>query len=173
MKARACKEVVERGMAAKKLEVVFPNAQPPPMTTQLQNLGGVSDIAVGAFCEHNDQAHSLVNPLATKAGPGAETETGLDNKSAVAFEKRRIRLRVVVGAWRNYHGHIHARLPSSTPAPPLPKRTSGALTNAKSARRATSPSPSPAGQLLFYLGFPRRGASTSPSACSGLVWLVT
>jgi hypothetical protein len=29
------------------------NAQPPPMATQLQNLGGVSAIVVGAFCEHN------------------------------------------------------------------------------------------------------------------------
>jgi hypothetical protein len=30
-------------MAAKKLDdVVFPNVQPPPMVTQLQNLGGVS-----------------------------------------------------------------------------------------------------------------------------------
>jgi hypothetical protein len=49
--------------------------------------------------------------LAAKAGPGAETETGLDNKSAVAFEKHRIRLRMAAGAWRDYHGSIHARLP--------------------------------------------------------------
>jgi hypothetical protein len=47
--------VVERDVAAKKLDdVVFPNAQPPPMATELQNLGGVSAIVVGAFCEHND-----------------------------------------------------------------------------------------------------------------------
>ena len=99
-------------MAAKKLDdVVFPNVQPPPMATQLQNLGGVSAIVVGAFCEHNDQVHSLVNLLAAKAGPGAETETGLDNKSAVAFEKHRIRLRMAAGAWRDYHESIHARLP--------------------------------------------------------------
>jgi hypothetical protein len=52
-----------------------------------------------------------VNLLAAKAGPGAETETGLDNKSAVAFEKHRIRLRMAAGAWRDYHGPIHARLP--------------------------------------------------------------
>jgi hypothetical protein len=43
-------------MVAKKLDdVVFPNAQPPPMATQLQNLGGVSAIVVGVFYEHNDQ----------------------------------------------------------------------------------------------------------------------
>jgi len=112
MEARARKAVVERDMAAKKLDdVVFPNVQPPPMATQLQNLGGVSAIVVGAFCEHNDQVHSLVNLLAAKAGPGAETETGLDNKSAVAFEKHRIRLRMAAGAWRDYHESIHARLP--------------------------------------------------------------
>jgi hypothetical protein len=60
MEARARKAVVKRDMAAKKLaDVVFPNVQPPPMATQLQNLGGVSAIVVGAFCEHNDQVHSL------------------------------------------------------------------------------------------------------------------
>jgi hypothetical protein len=48
---------------------------------------------------------------AAKAGPGAETETGLDNKSAVAFEKHRIRLRMAAGAWRDYRESIHARLP--------------------------------------------------------------
>jgi hypothetical protein len=43
MEARARKAVVERDMAAKKLDdVVFPNAQPPPMATQLQNLGAGS-----------------------------------------------------------------------------------------------------------------------------------
>jgi hypothetical protein len=46
--------------------VVFPNVQPPPMATQLQNLGGFSAIVVGAFCEHNDQVRSLVGLLAAK-----------------------------------------------------------------------------------------------------------
>jgi hypothetical protein len=43
-------------MAAKKLDdVVFPNVQPPPMATQLQNLGGASAIVVGALggCIHS------------------------------------------------------------------------------------------------------------------------
>jgi hypothetical protein len=72
-------------------DAMFPDVHPPPMATQLQNLGGVSAIVVGAFCEHNDQVHSSpVNLLATKVRPGAETETGLGNKSAVAFEKHRI-----------------------------------------------------------------------------------
>jgi hypothetical protein len=52
----------------------------------------------------------FVDLLAAKTGPGAETETGLDNKSAVAFEKHRIRLRMAAGAWRDYHESIHARL---------------------------------------------------------------
>jgi hypothetical protein len=57
--------------------VVFPNVHPPPMATQLQNLGGVSAIVVGApFCEHNDQVHGLVpceppRQRAAKAGPGS------------------------------------------------------------------------------------------------------
>jgi hypothetical protein len=37
------------------------------------------------------QIHGLVDLLAAKAGPEVETETGLDKKSAVAFEKHRIR----------------------------------------------------------------------------------
>ena len=53
-----------------------------------------------------------MNLLAAKVGPGTEAETGLDNKSAVAFEKHRIRLRMAAGgAWRDYHESIHARLP--------------------------------------------------------------
>jgi hypothetical protein len=44
------KAVVERDVAAKKLDdVVFPNMHPSPMAMQLQNLGGVSNIVVGAF----------------------------------------------------------------------------------------------------------------------------
>jgi hypothetical protein len=35
----------------------------------------------------------------------------LTTKSAVAFEKHRIRLRMAAGAWRDDHGSIHARLP--------------------------------------------------------------
>jgi hypothetical protein len=87
MEAR--KAVVERDTAAKKLDdVVFPNVQPPPMATRTAaEPEKVSAIVVGAFCEHNDQVHSLVDLLAAKAGAGAETETGLDNRSAVAFEK--------------------------------------------------------------------------------------
>jgi hypothetical protein len=52
-----------------------------------------------------------VNLLAAKVGPGTEAETGLDNKSAVAFEKHRIRLRMAAGAWRDYHEPILMRLP--------------------------------------------------------------
>jgi hypothetical protein len=77
---------------------------PKRCAAQLQGLGGASAV-VGAFCEHNDQV------LTAKAGPGAETETGLDTKSAVAVETHRIRLRMAAGAWRDYHGSIHARLP--------------------------------------------------------------
>jgi hypothetical protein len=71
---------------------------------------------VGAFCEHNDndQVHSPVVLLAAKAGPVAETGTGLDNKSVAAFEKHRIRLRMAAGAWHDHHeSAIHARPPFS------------------------------------------------------------
>jgi hypothetical protein len=106
MESRARKAVVERGTAARKLdEVVFPDVHPPPMTTQLQNLGGISAIVVGVFCEHNDQVHSLLSLVATKAGPGAPRRSlalALDNKSTVDFEKHRIRLQMAAGAWRDY-----------------------------------------------------------------------
>jgi hypothetical protein len=46
MEARARKAVVERDVTAKKLDdVVFPNVHPPPMATQLQNLGRVSTLS--------------------------------------------------------------------------------------------------------------------------------
>jgi hypothetical protein len=54
---------------------------------------------------------NLLLAAKAKAGPGAEMETGLDNKSAVAFEKYRIRLRMAAEAWRDYRGSIRARLP--------------------------------------------------------------
>jgi hypothetical protein len=57
------------------------------MATQLQDLGGVSAVVAGVFCEHNDQIHSPLDLLATKAGPAAETGTGPDNISAVALER--------------------------------------------------------------------------------------
>jgi hypothetical protein len=151
-------------------DVVFPNVHPSPMakSQKLQNLGGVSAIVVGAFCQHNDQVRSPVSLLAAKAEHGAETETGLDNKSAVAFEKHRIGC-----GWRRRHGVITTDLftracPSSIPAPStqLSKRTSGAPTTAKSARRATSSSPSPpvppgrgAGTAAREAGSPPHGSS--------------
>jgi hypothetical protein len=50
------------------------------MATQLQNLGVISAIVVGAFYEHSDSQRPgpqcPVNLLAAKAGSGAETETG-------------------------------------------------------------------------------------------------
>jgi hypothetical protein len=146
MEARARKAVVERDVAAKKLDhVVFPNVQPPPMAMQLQSLGGVSAIVVGAFCEHNDQVHSLVNLLAVKAGPGPRW------RLASTTNPRWLLRRTASGCgWQLGHGAIITGLftracPSSTPTPPTPlsKRTYGALTNAKSARRATPSSPSP------------------------------
>jgi hypothetical protein len=70
MEARARKAVVERDMAAKKLDdVVFPNVQPPPMVTQLQNLGGASAIVVGAFCELALDKVERRKPLQRIAGP--------------------------------------------------------------------------------------------------------
>jgi hypothetical protein len=45
--------------------VVFPNVHPLPMATQLQNLGGISAIVVGAFCENSDRVHSLYQPTAS------------------------------------------------------------------------------------------------------------
>jgi hypothetical protein len=107
MEARARKAVVERDVAAKELDdVVFPNVQPPQMATQLQDLGGVSAVVRCRWWFLRAQRpgpHGPVDLLAAKAGPGAETETGLDNKPAVAFEKHRIRLRVA-GGGRDYHG---------------------------------------------------------------------
>jgi hypothetical protein len=103
--------------------------------------------------------------------PEDEKETGLDNKSSVAFEKHRIRLRMAAGAWRV----INTRLPfvprgplSYTADTAVPKRTCGAPTSTKSAWRATLFSPSPlvhhrGGTATHETGDPgplRKGIST-------------
>jgi hypothetical protein len=84
----------------------------PPTKKQAPTEGALPEVQqhVEQFRKLNCK-HSLVNLLAAKTGAGAETETGLDNKSAVAFEKHRIRLRMAAGAWRDYHESIHAHLP--------------------------------------------------------------
>jgi hypothetical protein len=60
---------------------------------------------VGGFCEHNDQVHRLVEfNLSMCSRPGlldqkAEAaEAGLGSKPVVAYERHRIRVRVVAGA---------------------------------------------------------------------------
>jgi hypothetical protein len=52
----------------------------------------------------------LIHMFAARAGPEAEAEAGLDSKSAAAYERHHIRLRVVTGACRDDHGSIRARL---------------------------------------------------------------
>jgi hypothetical protein len=54
-------------------------------------------------------------PGSAKAGPGAETETALDNKSAVAFEKHRIRLRMAGGGGMARIPRIYSRAPALRP----------------------------------------------------------
>ena len=51
-------------------------------------------VVLGEFCEHNDQVHRLVDMFAARVGPEAEAVTGLDSKSAAAYERHRIRLRM-------------------------------------------------------------------------------
>jgi hypothetical protein len=72
--------------------VVFPNVQPPLMATQLQNLGGISAIDCRwCFLRAQRPGSQSCGPPRRQGGARGETETetGLDNKSAVAvaFEK--------------------------------------------------------------------------------------
>jgi hypothetical protein len=92
---------------------------PPPLrwlATQVQKTGGIAAVVLGGFCEHSDRVHRLVNMFAAGAGPGNQRSgdggrAGLDSKPAAAYERHRIRLRMAAGAWRDYHGSIHAPLP--------------------------------------------------------------
>jgi hypothetical protein len=161
-RAHVSKAVVERDVAAKKLDdVAFPNnVQPPPMATQLQNLGGVSAIVVGAFCEHNDQVHSLMNLLAAKAGPGAEADTGLDNKSAVAFEKHEAphpHPAADGGGGMARLPRIYSRAPALRPLLHrrrrcLSKRTCGARADERQEPRARGAQPRPVPRLRCARG---------------------
>jgi hypothetical protein len=85
-------------------------------------------------------------------GPPRLRSRGPDGAEGAA-QQRRYRVRYIPPR----------KCPSSTPAPPTPlsKRTCGALTNAKSARRATSSSPSPSVRQ-------GRGAGTATHDAGGL-----
>jgi hypothetical protein len=112
MEAR--KAVVERDVAAKKLDdVVFTNVHPPPMATQPHNLGRVSAIAVGAST--TTSRSNDVSPVHKRIEPKAETETALDNKSAVTFEKHCIRLRMAAGWGMARLPRIYSRAPALRP----------------------------------------------------------
>jgi hypothetical protein len=112
-------------------------------------------------CSHMTRCQSSTQPTSNKATPcllpctsrcGEGDEEGRCTQTQTSRDQiaRTPRSSASGCGWRRGHGAITTKLftracPSSTPAPPtqLSKRTCGVPTSAKSARRATSSSPSP------------------------------
>jgi hypothetical protein len=110
--ARAREAVKERDSTAAKPDVaLFPDARPPPITTQVQSLGGVTAAVSGAFCEHSPGIHAMAELWAARRAPTAADDLGFTVPLAMAHERHCIRLRLAAGAWRDFSKSIRARLP--------------------------------------------------------------
>jgi hypothetical protein len=78
VEARVRKAVKERDSTAAKLDAaLFPEAWPPPITTQVQSLGGVTAAVIGAFCEHSPEIHAMAELWAARRAPTAADEVDL------------------------------------------------------------------------------------------------
>jgi hypothetical protein len=146
VEARAREAVKERDSTAAKLDAaLFPEARPPPITTQVQSLGGVTAAVIGAFCE-------------LRAQPRDPRDGEALGRTARPDRSRRLGIRRPTGngdtasdsAWQRGHSEISAKVfvrvracPSSTPAPWMPssKLTSADATNAQKGNTATTPAP--------------------------------
>ena len=112
VEARAREAVKERDSTAAKLDAaLFPEVQPPPITSQVQGLGGVTAAVIGAFCEHSPEIHAMTELWATRRAPKAADDLGFTLPLAMAHERHCIRLRLAAGAWRDFSKSIRARLP--------------------------------------------------------------
>ena len=112
VEARAREAVKERDSTAAKLDAaLFPDARPPPITTQVQSLGGVTAAVIGAFCEHSPEIHAMAELWAARRAPTAADDLGFTVPLAMAHERHCIRLRLAAGAWRDFSKSIRARLP--------------------------------------------------------------
>jgi hypothetical protein len=82
--------VKERDSTTAELDaVLFPEAWPPPITTQVQSLGGATAAVIGAFCEHSPEIHAMAVLWAVRRAPTAADDLGstvpLDSELLLLF----------------------------------------------------------------------------------------
>jgi hypothetical protein len=76
--------VKERDSTTAELDAaLFPEAWPPPITTQVQSLGGATAAVIGAFCEHSPEIHAMADggALGRTARPDRSRRLGIHRPS--------------------------------------------------------------------------------------------
>jgi hypothetical protein len=69
---------------------------------------------LGGFCEPNDQVHQLVDMFAPRAGSGTGNRPRLKTSGCLCAASQPAADGgggMAAGAWRDYHGSVHAQLP--------------------------------------------------------------
>ena len=98
-------------------ERFFAGVSPAPVAKRVQQLGGVRSVVLGGFCEHSAEVHRFVERAAAAGAAEMERVEGMDVGDAKAALRARFRRRLAVGAWRDFHQHLQARVPYINPSP--------------------------------------------------------
>ena len=67
-------------------------------------------------CELNTTAHELIVEIGAERGARNSAESGEDIRQCTALELQRLRQRLAVHIWRDYHNHITARMRYADPS---------------------------------------------------------
>jgi hypothetical protein len=140
---RAAEAVKERDAAAAAIDAeVFAGVVPPPMQTQIRRMGGMSSAVIGGFCEYSLRSSPIVHELVAKfvdmTAKEMAKEHGRQLKEATAHQRHRVRQRLAIGAWRDFHENKpRACPPTWTPAPSVCARFATCRRRTHGGRRRT------------------------------------
>ena len=98
-------------------EQFFAGVTPAPVAARVAALGGIRGVVLGGFNEHSAEVHCFVERAAAAGAAKVAATAGLDFDDARAALRKRFRQKLAVGAWRDLHTHLLARLPYVNPTP--------------------------------------------------------
>ena len=98
-------------------EQFFAGVTPAPVAARVGALGGIRGVVLGGFNEHSAEVHCFVERAAAAGAAKVAATAGLDFDDARAALRKRFRQKLAVGAWRDLHTHLLARLPYVNPTP--------------------------------------------------------
>ena len=98
-------------------EQFFAGVTPAPVAVRVAALGGIRGVVLGGFNEHSAEVHCFVERAAAAGAAKVAATAGLDFDDARAALRKRFRQKLAVGAWRDLHTHLLARLPYVNPTP--------------------------------------------------------